>query len=144
MRGFSLPKIVSVRLKVVSKLQEILGHNGSPNPLAKYLNSDPKLKIGMRGSTQTGVKGNPNKGNVGAPWNENDFDLDLFIISDKLAGINGRKTIPLPEVRDMLANNFPKLFGGLRSGGKGVSVKFYTENQAANKGGMIFYDGSKQ
>jgi hypothetical protein len=69
--------------------------------------------------------------------------LDLFIVSDELAAMNNGKIVKLPEVRDLLATDFPELFGGLRAGGKGVSVKFYTQVQAQNKGGIIFYDGSK-
>jgi hypothetical protein len=136
-KGFNLQ---ALRVRVLGKLQQLLGTNTPDNPLASYLNIDPKLKIGIRGSTQTGVKGNPNKhGN----WNPNDYDLDLFIVSNDLAPINAGKIIKLPHIRDGLVKEFPELFSGLRSGGKGVSAKFYTEEQAVSKGGLIFYDGSK-
>ncbi|MDR0603990.1 MAG: hypothetical protein LBG80_06790 [Bacteroidales bacterium] len=121
-------------------MQSIFGPHNPSNPLSKYIQFDPKLKIGMRGSTQTGVRNNPNKtGN----WNPKDFDLDLFIVSDELAAMNNGKIVKLPQVRDSLADDFPELFSGLRQGDKGVSVKFYTQVQAQNKGGTIFYDGSK-
>ena len=50
--------------------------------IKKIKEMDPDAKVGYRGSLATGVKG-PHKGN--APFDPNDFDIDAFIVSDKLA-----------------------------------------------------------
>ncbi|MEB7453630.1 hypothetical protein [Lysinibacillus sphaericus] len=53
------------------------------SPAAKKIKEiDPDAKVGYRGSLATGQKG-PHKGN--APFDPTDFDIDAFIVSDKLA-----------------------------------------------------------
>ena len=133
----------SVRTKILGTVYRLLCHDGPSNPLHPYIIADPNLKIGMRGSTQTGQVSNPNK--TPGPWNQEDFDLDIFIVSDKLSIQFGRKQlIKLPEVREALVHDHPEFFSGLRPGGKGVSLKIFSENEAATKGGIIFYEGGKR
>jgi RHS repeat-associated protein len=50
-------------------------------PLAKRF---PDAKVGIRGSLARGTKG-PQKGNL--PFDPTNFDVDAFIVSDKLAGL---------------------------------------------------------
>ena len=63
------------RTAILSKADEALA------PLAKQF---PDAKVGIRGSLARGTKG-PHKG--GALFDPTNFDVDAFIVSDKLAGM---------------------------------------------------------
>ncbi|MFS8213051.1 contractile injection system protein, VgrG/Pvc8 family [Paenibacillus polymyxa] len=72
--GTGKPK---TRIDIMNTVQETL------SPAAKKIKElDPDAKVGYRGSLATGQKG-PHKGN--APFDPTDFDIDAFIVSDKLA-----------------------------------------------------------
>ena len=64
------------RESIISKLRENVD-------LSTVHRLDPDAQIGIRGSLATGRKG-PHKGN--APFDPNNFDVDAFIVFDKLAG----------------------------------------------------------
>ena len=104
---------------------------------AQYLENlrklDPCATMGMRGSTATGTR------EGGAPWNPLDFDLDVWIKSDRISGTVTDKAIPTSRIRDYLAQNFPSLFQGLREGSKGVSVKVYPTSSDLGPG-VVFSD----
>jgi RHS repeat-associated protein len=62
----------ALRTQVISEIQ------GAVNTQA-ISKLDPEAVVGIRGSTASGVK------HAGGPWNPNDFDIDAFIVSDKIA-----------------------------------------------------------
>ncbi|PPA90033.1 hypothetical protein C4A76_00780 [Brevibacillus laterosporus] len=60
------------------------------SPVVKKIKEiDPNAKVGYRGSLATGQK-DPHKGN--APFDPTDFEIDAFIVSDKLASRFPSKT----------------------------------------------------
>ncbi|HEY2495000.1 MAG TPA: hypothetical protein VGI33_19085, partial [Paenibacillus sp.] len=65
------------RTDIMNTVQDTL----SP-AVQKIKELDPNAMVGYRGSLATGKKG-PHKGN--APFDPTDFDIDAFIVSDKLA-----------------------------------------------------------
>ncbi|WDV05473.1 hypothetical protein [Lysinibacillus irui] len=68
---------VQTRTEIMNTVQNTM------SPAAKKIKEiDPDAKVGYRGSLATGQKG-PHKGN--APFDPTDFDIDAFIVSDKLA-----------------------------------------------------------
>ncbi|WP_256715658.1 contractile injection system protein, VgrG/Pvc8 family [Paenibacillus peoriae] len=72
--GTGKPK---TRIDIMNTVQATL------SPAAKKIKElDPDAKVGYRGSLATGQKGS-HKGN--APFDPTDFDIDAFIVSDKLA-----------------------------------------------------------
>jgi hypothetical protein len=99
---------------------------------------DPDAKIGLTGSAATGKVGNPNKATFGQPINQDQFDLDLFVQSDKLFGQFGGKLKAAPELRQHLVENFPELMQGLKPGKKGLSIKFRPSTDDLPKGSIIF------
>ncbi|MGG1442446.1 RHS repeat-associated core domain-containing protein [Brevibacillus laterosporus] len=72
------------RADIMNTVQEKL----SP-ALKKIRELDPNAKVGYRGSLATGQK-DPHKGN--APFDPTDFEIDAFIVSDKLASRFPTKT----------------------------------------------------
>ena len=115
---------------VIDALRETLDRDGFIDTV-KLLDSD--AIIGLRGSTGTGFKG-PHKGN--APWDPDRFDLDIFIISDKL-GFGKRRPIGLGDITDDLRSRYPHLFEGLKPGGAGTSVKIFRPGR--DVGDAIFF-----
>ncbi|ALV08953.1 hypothetical protein RD2015_4512 [Roseateles depolymerans] len=107
--------------------------------LAEFRVLDPTAKIGLTGSSATGRVGNPNKETFGKPINMNEFDLDLFVQSDLLLDQLGGKLRAVPILRQELVNDFPILFKGLKSGKKGLSIKFRPHGEPP-KGSIIFGD----
>ncbi|MDQ0227741.1 LXG domain-containing protein [Metabacillus niabensis] len=68
---------VQTRTEIMNTVQSTM------SPAVKKIKGiDPDAKVGYRGSLATGQKG-PHKGN--APFDPTDFDIDAFIVSDKLA-----------------------------------------------------------
>nr|WP_261282402.1 RHS repeat-associated core domain-containing protein [Serratia fonticola] len=111
------------RAKIQSELDKIL--SGSLDDILKI---DPEAQIGYRGSLATGVKG-PHKLNPDGSrktFDPTDFDVDAFVVSDKLADavkpnrINFRDGSRHPDINriqsemDTLMRNNPA-FSGLRS-----------------------------
>lgn len=116
-----------LRQRVLAAVREELAR-GTGGALTGLMKIDPDARIGIRGSTATGMVGNRLKETRGRTWNPKDFDLDLAIISDKFPGV--KAPIPLEQLRNALARSNPELFGGLRPGGSGVSVKVYSPADA--------------
>lgn len=99
---------------------------------AKY----PDAKIGYRGSLATGKKYK-----TGGPFDPNDFDVDAFIVSDKLADRFVKK-VKWRDARDegfeQLANelefHFKETFKGYRvDPKKPFTFRVWTENEYINK-----------
>ncbi len=82
---------------------------------------DPDARFAIKGSIVRGTVGNPRKETFGKPVAIDDFDLDVFVISDKLP--NPGRVVGLPNARDRLYRAFPGVFEGLRPGGRGLSIK---------------------
>lgn len=89
--------------------------------LPQLVKLDPKARLGIRGSVAFGIRGgNPNDPNgkpdkLGRPFDARTFDLDVYIVSDKLAGQYGRwapASGPLGKLRDALKQRFEEEFGG--------------------------------
>ena len=86
------------RSSVISKLNEVVNKE-----LGKLISiSGDDLAIGFRGSLARGTVGNPKKPTYGQPVDLNNFDVDAFIISDKLAnrfsGSGFRHGGDIPEI----------------------------------------------
>ena len=120
---------------VIAKLREYLDREG---PLKNLQLLDPRARIGLRGSTATGIVKNRNNPTIGQPWNPDDYDLDLFIESDLLWTKTGDQAIPLPHVREALARTDPEVFAGLRPGGSGVSVRFFPSSTTLGNDVLYF------
>ncbi|NPC91688.1 hypothetical protein HOO54_05405 [Bacillus sp. WMMC1349] len=76
-QGVSKPKTPQTRTEIMNTVKKTM------SPVVKKIKEiDPDAKVGYRGSLATGKKG-PHKGN--APFDPTDFDIDAFIVSDKLA-----------------------------------------------------------
>ncbi len=97
------------------------------NVMAKYKPQiqalDPQAKVGYRGSLARGRKG-PHKG--GGPFTPTDFDIDAFIVSDKLKREGGwgsdiKEVIPIQEAMDAELRKIPCL-GGMRSDKFGFKI----------------------
>jgi hypothetical protein len=101
---------------------------------------DPKARIGFRGSSATGKVGNETKLNFGDPINLEDFDIDIFVVSDTLVNQFGDKVIPAAGLRSYLYKTNPLLFEGLRPGGKGVSLKIHRSTKDLGEGAVFFDD----
>ncbi|MFC1284995.1 T7SS effector LXG polymorphic toxin [Bacillus paralicheniformis] len=76
-KGVKGAEKVQTRKEIMNTVQSKM------SPAVKKIKEiDPNAKVGYRGSLATGQKG-PHKGN--APFDPADFDIDAFIVSDKLA-----------------------------------------------------------
>ncbi|MCY8216848.1 T7SS effector LXG polymorphic toxin [Bacillus haynesii] len=76
-KGVKGAEKVQTRKEIMNTVQSKM------SPAVKKIKEiDPNAKVGYRGSLATGQKG-PHKGN--APFDPTDFDIDAFIVSDKLA-----------------------------------------------------------
>ena len=100
---------------------------------------DPDAQIGFRGSVATGHKG-PHKGN--APFDPNDFDIDVFIKSDKLFDADGSwwqgiRSHGYGDMVDDMESIFRKEFPGYRfDPSKPMDIRIF--NQTKNiDGGII-------
>jgi hypothetical protein len=124
--------------KFTSGLHDSLKQSLNAGELARFMKIDPDAKIGLTGSAATGKVGNPNKATFGQPINQDQFDLDLFVQSDKLFGQFGGKLKAAPELRQHLVENFPELMQGLKPGKKGLSIKFRPSTDDLPKGSIIF------
>ena len=101
---------------------------------------DPDAQIGIRGSLATGRKG-PHKGN--APFDPNNFDVDAFIVSDKLAGQFSNKEwfrdgakVGLSQLGTDLYNQLRSLpeFAGMRPESRGrITFRIYTTGEYIRK-----------
>ena len=120
--------------------------------IVKQLDSD--ALIGSRGSLIRGFKG-PHKGN--APFDPNDFDVDAFIVSDKLSAQFSNSRFrdggAIPEIKQMqesieksLRQN--QLFSGLRkttttNSGKVIEDKFtfriFTKKEIEKQDSQLFF-----
>ena len=83
-----------------------------------------------------GTVGNPRKATFGQPFSPEDFDLDLFLISDSLP--KAQKVVPLAGARDRSYRMFPEAFEGMKSSGKGLSVKIFRPDEAIPGPYIIF------
>jgi hypothetical protein len=124
--------------KFTSGLHDSLKQSLDVGELAKFTKVDPSAKIGLTGSAATGKVGNPNKATFGQPINQDEFDLDLFVQSDKLFEQFGGKLKAAPELRQHLIDHFPDLMQGLKPGKKGLSIKFRPSSGELPKGSKIF------
>ena len=126
------------RLKALQFVQDYMMNNGGSNSLGKKLEGlASDAKIGMRGSLVTDIKHS-----TGGPWDPTDFDLDIFIQSDEL--YNNRKLVrrngpnawldldkalesggAAAAIVKELKEQAPGLFGGLKNGAEGVSIKVF-------------------
>ncbi len=112
-------------VKIVSKVEELLT---SAKKQVKALDSD--AIVGFRGSLATGKKFKSGK-----DFDPTDFDVDAFIVSDKLAGSfkkggfrNGRKVEGLNELSDDLEKAFQNNFTGYRvEKNKPFTFRVFTE-----------------
>jgi hypothetical protein len=123
--------------KFVASVHSVLRSNTNAGELAAFKALDPNAKIGLTGSSATGRVDNPNKATFGQPINAEKFDLDLFIQSDKLLDQFGPKLRAAPDLRQSLVNEFPEIFGGLKPGKDGLSIKFRPSGPAP-QGSIIF------
>jgi hypothetical protein len=96
----------------------------------------PDAKFGLGGSVARGTVGNPNKPTVGQPFDPNNFDLDLFVVSDSLP--SSAKVVPLQGARDRLAKRCPGAMSGLKEGGKGLSIKIFRSGDALDPDAVLF------
>ncbi len=97
----------------------------------------PDAKVGYRGSLATGTKYS-----TGGPFDPNDFDVDAFIVSDKLASQFGpnvvfrdaRRFKELGAICDDLEKVFKKSFDGYRTEpGKPFTFRVWTEAEFEQK-----------
>ncbi|AKF92340.1 hypothetical protein [Brevibacillus laterosporus] len=102
------------REEIMNTVQETL------NPALKKIKElDPNAKVGYRGSLATGQKG-PHKGN--APFDPTDFDIDAFIVSDKLASKfqkkdkwrSGAKIEEVEQLQQQIDKTLKESLDGLR------------------------------
>jgi len=124
-------RLLKTRKDIINSLSETVQSH-----LKSIKQFDSEAQVGIRGSLVRGTKG-PHKGNV--PFNPDDFDVDAFIVSDKLAeqfprGVPFRSGNTIDEIANIqqsidkaLRQN--KLFSGLRKttttrSGKVVSDSF--------------------
>jgi hypothetical protein len=84
---------------------------------------DPDAKFGIQGSVVRGRVGNKNKPTFGRSFDPKDFDMDFFVISDRLP--RSEKVVGLQFMRDRFARRFPGVLDGLREDSKGLSVKVF-------------------
>ena len=79
---------------------------------------DPDAEVGYRGSLVTGIKYKSK-----TPFDVNDFDVDAFIVSDKLASeyfssgttwMNARRIPGITPVSNKIEQNFINSFDGYR------------------------------
>ncbi len=118
--------------------ESIVGNHGEvvePH-LGSIAKLDPDALVGFRGSLARGVTG-PHKGNI--PFNPENFDVDAFIVSDKLAGQFGsrvpfRSGARIGEVADVQTAIDSALrqnpaFGGLRQ--DPFTFRIFTQQEIA-------------
>ncbi|ATO51483.1 hypothetical protein P4V86_17185 [Brevibacillus laterosporus] len=121
------------------------------SPVVKKIKEiDPNAKVGYRGSLATGQKG-PHKGN--ATFDPTDFEIDAFIVSDKLASRFPSKTkwrsdADIEEVKHMqgqIDKTLKESLDGLRKVDKRgrpdkFTLRIFTKreyNRKINKGSHI-------
>jgi len=114
---------------------------------------DPDAKVGYRGSLATGQKG-PHKGN--APFDPTDFDIDAFIVSDKLASKfkpeikwrSGTKINEIEQLQIQIDKSLKESLPGMRKVNKrgrpdNFTFRIYTQeeyNHKFNTGTQIIND----
>jgi hypothetical protein len=118
------PALAEKREAIIRKLQELVAMDPTFAAIRKL---DPNARIGLQGSIVRGVVGNPRKETHGEPFNPEDFDLDIFVVSAKLP--QSDKVVPTAMLRDRIFRSSEKTFEGLRPGGKGVSIKIFRPNE---------------
>lgn len=97
---------------------------------------DPNARVGFRGSLARGFKGK-HKGN--APFDPTNFDVDAFVISDKIPVSGGRFKVgpePLHEIARDIDNELRKYpeFKGMRKGKKGkLEFRIFREKEIVEK-----------
>lgn len=131
------PDATNKRLQVIEDLKKLI--SSKHDAIAQLLKFDPTAKIGLRGSTASGTVQNPTKPTVGQPWNPNSFDLDIFVQSDKLYHHFGPDIIPYPLLREYLVKQNPSLFGGLRPGRSGVSLKVFPSSKDVGSDAILLH-----
>ncbi|MGM0715488.1 hypothetical protein ACWKW1_27300 [Brevibacillus parabrevis] len=134
-KGTERPLKAQTRAEIMNVVQDTLSQ-----ALQKIKEVDPNAKVGYRGSLATGQKG-PHKGN--APFDPNDFDIDAFIVSDKLAETfsknvywrSARKVSDdLNQLQDKLELNFRNTLPGYRyEPDKPFTFRIYTEKEFNKK-----------
>ena len=112
---------IAARMEVRPAVEEVLSQSAQ-----RLRQLDPDVLVGFRGSVARGYKG-PHKGND--PFDPNNFDVDGFVVSDKLAA-------KIPKIRGARfanAQNSPELAaeqqridGELRSKLKGLKDDDFT------------------
>ena len=130
------------RADIINTVQDTL----SP-ALQKIKELDPNAVVGYRGSLATGQKGE-HKGY--APFDPTNFDIDAFIVSDKLAETFPKKVYwrsarkvsdDINQLSDNLESDFRNIFPGYRyEPDKPFTFRIYTEKEFNKK---IFDKGVK-
>lgn len=126
--GYALWKALykfNTREKIVAFVDGLLSRSNVVKEL------DGKAIIGYRGSLATGVKYK-----AGVPFNTNDFDIDAFIVSDKLARRfkssrfrNGANISRLKELSDELEEAFKKIPGYRTGENKTFTFRIFTTKE---------------
>jgi len=127
--------VLNNREAVVSLVEKYLA-----NAKGTITGYDKDAKIGYRGSLATGIKYESQK-----PFDPSDFDVDAFIVSDKLAELfkakergwrNTRKFGDISAVSDAIEERYRQTFSGYRdeSGdGKPFTFRIFTTKEYEEK-----------
>ncbi len=149
--GKALSKVT--RLDIAAESIKIL----SPY-VTRIASQQPGARVGIRGSLIRGYAhpAKPNRG--GLPFDVNEFDIDMFIVSDELAAkwpahknIRKVNSVKTPELFHMMTEMDAHLrntkgFKGIKPGQKGFSIRVFTEAEIDNflkdpEEAMIFLTG---
>lgn len=143
----TLPHAVAAQRRAIIRDLKTFIEDDPESPLARLREIDPDARFGLAGSVARGTVGNPNKVDehgrelFGTPFNTEKYDLDLFIISDKIKDdLRGRaeKVIRAAGVRTHLTSKFPNTFMGLKPGGAGLSIKVYGSRDRIDPDAIFF------
>jgi hypothetical protein len=119
------PELLARRRKILESLEQFVKDDEAFKALKKF---DPQAKVGVQGSVVRGTVGNPRKVTFGQAFDPEMFDLDLFVVSEKVPQTG--KVFPLPGARERLFKRFEEVMEGLKFGGKGLSVKVFRPGEA--------------
>lgn len=126
--------LLAKRRKILESLDEFVRTDPA---LSKVREIDPQARFGVQGSVVRGRVGNPRKPTFGQPFQPEEFDLDFFVVSEKLP--KPTKVTPLAGARDRLARRFPDVFEGLKFSGQGFSVKVFRPGEQI-PGTFMFFE----
>jgi len=104
--------------------------------------------IGFRGSLARGTVGNRSKPTFGQPIDLGNFDVDAFIVSDKLRSLNqwGNRIQGIDDIQTQIFEQLRsrKEFRGLRSRGFGFRVYSTEEAQRMFRGEELYFIGGRK